>query len=221
MSLPARSGELPDPRPALAAVPAPPSWWNVANALTVGRLLLVPVVALFALAGGGQQAGWRVAAAAAFAVASVTDRIDGELARRRHLVTAFGTLADPIADKALTGTALVTLTVLGEVPAWITVVVLVREVGVTALRLSVLRHGVLPASRGGKVKTFLQGLAIFGYLLPIGSGPGGPLRALLLAVAVVVTLVTGLDYVGRAAVLRRTGRRPGPAGTDAGPGTAR
>ena len=105
----------------------------------------------------------------AFAVASVTDRVDGELARKRGLVTDFGKIADPIADKALIGAALIGLSLLGELPWWVTVVVLVREIGVTLLRFFVIRHGVMPASRGGKVKTLLQAVAIGLLILPLGG----------------------------------------------------
>lgn len=193
--------DLPDP----AALPATPgaSWWNLANALTFGRLLLVPLIAVVLLAHGGHRPSWRIAATVLFAVASLTDRIDGEVARRRGLVTSLGKLADPIADKALTGTVLIGLSVLGAVPVWVTVVVLVREVGVTLLRFLVLRHGAIAVSRGGKVKTALQGLALGCYLLPIGTGFPGTLRAVLLTVAVIVTVVTGADYLARAATLRR------------------
>ena len=104
-----------------------------------------------------------------FAVASVTDRIDGEIARKRGLVTDFGKIADPIADKALIGAALIGLSLLGELPWWVTVVVLVREIGVTLLRFFVIRHGVMPASRGGKVKTLLQALGIGLLILPLGG----------------------------------------------------
>ncbi len=180
---------------------------NVANALTVLRLLLVPVVLVLLAVGGGHAFGWRIGSGVAFGVASVTDRLDGELARRLHLVTTFGKLADPIADKALTGSALVALSVVHDLPWWLTGVVLARELGVTALRFFVIRHGVIPASRGGKLKTLLQALAIGLYLLPLGAGPMGVVRAVLLGLAVAVTLVTGLDYVGRAVRLRRSSPR--------------
>ena len=182
------------------------SVWNVANYLTVLRLLLVPVFGWVLLHDGGHSSTWRVAATVVFAVAAYTDRIDGQLARSRGLVTPFGKLADPIADKALTGTALVGLSVLGELSWAVTVVVLVREVGVTLLRFWVIRHGVMPASRGGKVKTFLQGLAIGLYVLPL-TGALATGRAVVMAVAVAVTLVTGVDYVAKALVLRRTSER--------------
>ncbi len=175
---------------------------NVANALTVLRLLLVPVFAGLLFVGDGHRTGWRIAAWATFAVASFTDRVDGQLARSRGLVTAFGQLADPIADKALTGAALVGLSLLGDLPWWVTVLVLTREVGVTLLRFWVIRHGVIPASRGGKLKTLVQGVAIGLYVLPL-AGPAASLRWWVMAAAVVVTVVTGADYVGRALRLRR------------------
>jgi CDP-diacylglycerol--glycerol-3-phosphate 3-phosphatidyltransferase len=182
------------------------STWNVANALTAFRLVLVPVFAVLLMHDGGEQAPWRVAAFAAFALASVTDRFDGELARRRGLVTDVGTIADPIADKALIGAALVGLSALDELPWWVTVLVLVREIGITVLRFVVIRHGIMPASRGGKVKTFLQALAIGLYLLPL-SGAAHTVAEVVMAVAVVVTVATGADYLLRAVRLRRTSER--------------
>jgi len=187
-------------------VAAAASAWNVANALTVLRLVLVPVFLWALLHDDGDDAWWRVLAWAAFTVASVTDRVDGELARRRGIVTDFGKIADPIADKALVGAALIGLSLLDELPWWVTVLVLVREVGVTALRLVVIRHGVMPASRGGKVKTLLQGVAIGLLVLPT-EGWVTTAALAVMGVAVVVTVVTGIDYVLRALVLRRTSPR--------------
>ncbi len=173
------------------------SAWNVANALTAVRLLLVPVFGWLLLHGEGGQTSWRLAAAAAFVVAGLTDRFDGELARRRGLVTDIGKLADPIADKALTGTALVGLSLLGELAWWVTAVVLIREIGITVLRFVVIRHGVMPAGRGGKLKTALQALAITLYLLPL-PGAWHLLAVAAMAVAVLVTLLTGADYLLKA-----------------------
>jgi CDP-diacylglycerol---glycerol-3-phosphate 3-phosphatidyltransferase len=177
--------------------PAPPSLVNIANALTVARLALVPVFIWFLLAGGTSD---RAIAFVAFAVASVTDLLDGELARRRSLITDFGKIADPIADKALTGSALITLSYLGELPWWITSVIVIREVGVTALRFWVIRRGVIAASRGGKAKTMLQIIAISLYVLPWHLDV---VRAIVMGAALVVTVVTGADYTGRAIRLRR------------------
>ena len=182
------------------------SAWNIANYLTVLRLALVPVFAALLLGGGGHDDAWRIGAWALFAVASYTDRIDGQLARRRNLVTSFGKLADPIADKALTGTALVGLSILDDLPWAVTILVIVREVGVTLLRFWVIRHGVIPASRGGKLKTLLQGVAIGLYVLPL-TGWLASGRAVVMVAAVVVTVLTGLDYVARAVTLRQTSER--------------
>jgi CDP-diacylglycerol--glycerol-3-phosphate 3-phosphatidyltransferase len=179
---------------------------NIANALTLLRLLLVPVFVVLLFAHGGHSAGWRVWATIAFAVATITDLIDGDLARSRNLVTDVGKVADPIADKALTGAALIGLSTLADLAWWVTVVILVREVGITALRFFVIRHGVIPASRGGKVKTFLQNIAIGLYLLPL-TGWAATMRFWLMAAAVAVTVVTGADYVARAVRLRRTSER--------------
>ena len=179
-----------------AALPAP-GLVNAANALTVLRLLLVPVFVACLVAGGP---GWRIAAFVAFGVASFTDLLDGRIARSRGLITDFGKIADPIADKALTGSALVTLSVLGELPWWVTAVILAREISVTALRFWVIRRGVIAASRGGKLKTLLQVVAITLYVLP---GPLGVARVVVMAAAVAVTVVTGVDYGIRAVRLHR------------------
>ena len=195
----------PEPDPAVVASTDAPLV-NVANALTVARLLLVPVFLVTLLHDDGQSTGWRIAAFGVFAVASLTDRADGAIARARNLVTDFGKIADPIADKALTGGALVAISALDELPWAVTLVILVREVGVTVLRFWVIRHGVIPASRGGKVKTVLQSVAVGCYVLPL-SGVFATGRAVVMAVAVVVTVVTGMDYVARAVTLRRTIQR--------------
>jgi CDP-diacylglycerol--glycerol-3-phosphate 3-phosphatidyltransferase len=192
----ATAGTAATPSPA-SATSTPPSLVNVANGLTVLRLALVPVFVSFLVAGGTSD---RVIAFVAFAVASVTDLLDGELARRRGLITDFGKIADPIADKALTGSALITLSVLGELAWWVTCVIVVRELAVTALRFWVIRHGVIAASRGGKLKTMLQIIAISLYVLPWHAVL---FQEIVMAAALVVTVVTGADYTGRAIRLRR------------------
>ncbi|MDP9115745.1 MAG: CDP-diacylglycerol--glycerol-3-phosphate 3-phosphatidyltransferase [Actinomycetota bacterium] len=207
------------PRPVaddpIADPASPVSAWNIANALTMFRLLLVPVFVVMLFHGGGHLTSWRIWAWVVFAVASITDRFDGDLARRRNLVTEFGKLADPIADKALVGAALIGLSLLHDLPWWVTVVILVREVGVTFLRFWVIRHGVIAASRGGKVKTLLQGVAIGLFVLPLSDGLYDAAWVLMIA-AIAVALVTGADYVARAVRLRRgsvsaaTGRLPSP-----------
>ena len=178
---------------------------NIANALTVFRIVLVPVFVAVLFAAGGHDTGWRIGAAVIFGLAAITDHIDGRLARSRGLVTDFGKLADPIADKALIGAALISLSILGDLTWWITAIILVRELGVTLLRFWVLRHGVIPASRGGKLKTLLQAIGIGLLLLPLtGAWQIGAL--VIMWIAVVITVVTGLDYVWQAIGLRGRSR---------------
>jgi CDP-diacylglycerol--glycerol-3-phosphate 3-phosphatidyltransferase len=180
---------------------------NIANGLTLLRLLLVPIFAWALFRDHGTDTTWRIIAFVIFAVASFTDRLDGDLARRRGLVTDVGKMADPIADKALTGTALVGLSALDLLPWWVTVVILTRELGITLLRFWVIRHGVIPASRGGKYKTFLQTIAIGMYLLPLQDWLA-TVAAWVMGAALVLTVVTGVDYVVRALALRRAARTP-------------
>ncbi len=187
-----------------AVAASEPSSLNVPNGLTVIRLFMVPLFLWLLLRQDGADAASRFWAAAVFLVASLTDLIDGELARRNGQVTTFGKVADPIADKALTGAALVGLSILAELPWWITIVILVREIGVTLLRFWVIREGVIPASRGGKWKTAAQMTAIVLYLLPLPSELE-PLRIAVMGIALVLTVVTGVDYVMRALRLRSTG----------------
>jgi CDP-diacylglycerol--glycerol-3-phosphate 3-phosphatidyltransferase len=177
--------------------PEPVPLVNVANVLTVARIVLVPVFVLLVIASDMTDDGWRLAAAGAFLIASLTDYVDGWVARSRNLVTAFGKVADPIADKALTGTALVLLSIYDVLPWWVTVVILVREWGVTALRFWVLRYGVIGATRGGKLKTALQILAITWYLCPFPY-PITDIAMWIMGAAVIVTVVTGFDYLVRA-----------------------
>ncbi|MGO1166368.1 MAG: CDP-diacylglycerol--glycerol-3-phosphate 3-phosphatidyltransferase [Janibacter sp.] len=188
-----------------------PSPWNLPNALTVLRILLVPVFVWLILRLGGDDTASRWWAWGVFAIAIITDRIDGDLARAKNLVTDFGKVADPIADKALTGAGFITLSMIGEIPWWITIVILAREVGITLMRFWVIRHGVMPASRGGKIKTFLQALAIGLFVWPLATFPiellwRGAAWVVLVA-ALVVTVATGIDYVIKALTLRTTSDR--------------
>ena len=145
----------------------------------------------------------------------ITDKIDGDIARSRNLITNFGKIADPIADKALTGMAFVGLSILGELWWWVTILVLVREWGITLLRFWVIRHGVMAAGRGGKLKTVLQTVALMLFIFPIRIlqddwGVAGDVlwvvAVLAMVAAVTVTLVTGADYVVKALAVRREGR---------------
>lgn len=192
-----------------------PSNWNVPNALTTLRIVMVPFFAWALLYDDGQSVLWRVVAYVIFAAAMITDKIDGDLARKHNLITNFGKIADPIADKALTGMAFVGLSLIGELWWWVTIVVLVREWGITALRFWVIRHGVMAAGRGGKLKTLLQTFALGLLILPLRllEGPWDTIgtalwwvACALMAAAVTVTVVTGLDYVVKALAVRRDGR---------------
>jgi len=178
------------------------SLWNIANILTMVRLLLVPGFVTLMLWSGGHDPAWRSFAWAAFTVAMITDLFDGELARRYNLVTDFGKIADPIADKAIMGAALICLSGLGDLSWWVTGVIVLRELAITLMRFWVIRHGVIPASRGGKWKTLTQGVGVGMYVLVL-TGPLATLRWWVMAVAVVLTVATGLDYVRQAVVLRR------------------
>jgi CDP-diacylglycerol--glycerol-3-phosphate 3-phosphatidyltransferase len=188
-----------------------PSNWNIANALTMLRLLLVPVFG-WLLISGGDSVAWRWAALAVFVVASITDQVDGHLARKHDLVTDVGAVADPIADKLLTGVAFVGLSILGELWWWATIVILLREWGVTLLRFWVIRHGVISASPGGKLKTTLQIAVLIAYMVPlpedvaeaVNPAWGWTLDTVLVA-TVLITVATGVDYVARAIALRREG----------------
>jgi CDP-diacylglycerol---glycerol-3-phosphate 3-phosphatidyltransferase len=191
-----------------------PSNWNLPNALTALRIVMVPFFGWAMLVDGGDSITWRVVAWVIFVLAMITDKVDGDIARSRNLITDFGKIADPIADKALTGMAFVALSVIGELWWWVTILVLVREWGITLLRLWVIRHGVMAAGRGGKLKTVVQTVALGAFILPIKilQEDWGTLGTVLWDVAVLVmvaaillTVVTGADYVLKARSVRRSG----------------
>ncbi|MBN9151575.1 MAG: CDP-diacylglycerol--glycerol-3-phosphate 3-phosphatidyltransferase [Micrococcales bacterium] len=187
----------------------PASTGNVANIITVVRIFLAPVFIWLLLADNHELGVLRYLAAGLFILAIVTDSVDGLLARRQNLVTDFGKLLDPIADKVLIGGALVALSILGEVWWWVTIVILVREFGITVFRLAVVRDRVIPASRGGKLKTIVQAIAISFYLVPVWLLLGDWMHwfnAVLLGIALALTLSTGIEYVVNA--FRRS--RPDP-----------
>jgi CDP-diacylglycerol--glycerol-3-phosphate 3-phosphatidyltransferase len=203
----------PGPQPARAK----PSNWNVPNALTTLRIVMVPFFAWALLYDGGDSAGWRWVAYGLFVLAMVTDKIDGDLARKHDLITDFGKIADPIADKALTGMAFVGLSLIGELWWWVTGVVLVREWGITLMRVWLIRQGVvMPAGRGGKWKTTVQTLALgllimplqmlTGFWEPVGEAVRW-VALVLMGVAVALTVVTGVDYVRETVIARREQRR--------------
>ena len=185
--------------------------WNIANVLTVLRIAMVPLFGWALLHDDGNDPLWRWVAFALFAVAMITDKIDGDLARKHNLITDFGKIADPIADKAITGMAFIGLSIVGDIWWWVTIVVLLREWGVTLLRLSVLKQVVIPAAQSGKIKTVLQAFALAGLTWPLPHGDAhggafdfwpGPLGEVLfyvsqvaLAGAVVMTMWSGWEFV--------------------------
>ncbi len=192
-----------------------PNNWNLPNALTTLRILMVPFFGWALLVDGGDSVLWRTVAWALFVAAMITDKVDGDIARSRNLVTNFGKIADPIADKALTGMAFVGLSIIGDLWWWVTVLVLVREWGITLLRLWVIRYGVMAAGSGGKLKTVLQTVALGLFILPIRLlqddwGVAGDvlwgIAVLMMVAAVTLTVATGLDYVIKALAVRRNGR---------------
>ena len=183
---------------------------NLPNVLTTLRIVMVPFFGAALLMDGGDSILWRCVAFALFVGAMITDKIDGDIARARNLVTNFGKIADPIADKAITGMAFIGLSIVGDIWWWVTVIVLLREWSVTLLRLSVLRHVVIAAAASGKIKTILQAVALAGLTLPFPHGGGAHggafdlfgwpgeglfyLAQVLLAGAVAVTLWSGYEF---------------------------
>lgn len=190
-----------------AQTPARPSNWNAPNIITAARIVATPFFIWMLLADGGEMGPLRWAAAAFFVVAIATDAWDGYLARSRNLITDLGKLLDPIADKFLTGAALVGLSILAELPWWVTIVVLVRELGVTVHRLFEARSIVVAAAWMGKLKTVAQSVAITLALLPLPEVLGdwfNWVNIVTMTIAVVLTIASGIDYVINAV---RTARR--------------
>jgi CDP-diacylglycerol--glycerol-3-phosphate 3-phosphatidyltransferase len=166
--------------------------------LTTSRILLVPVFGWLLLHEDGSQPVYRALAFAVFVAATLTDQLDGHIARSRDQVTRFGKLVDPLADKALTGVGFVGLSMLGELPRWVTITVLSRELAITALRFWVIRSGVIiSASPSGKLKTMLQSVALAGFILPLG-GVWHAVAVVVMVAAVVVTLTSGMQYLHHA-----------------------
>lgn len=193
-----------------------PRPWNIANQVTLVRIALVPIFAVVFFTQHAQVAG-RWLALGIFLIAAASDTLDGYLARSRGLITNLGKLLDPIADKLLMGTALVALSWVGDVPWWISIVIILREVGITVLRLRVVKHVVIAASGGGKIKTVMQSAAIGLYLMPLWDLPSwvGQAAAVTLWLALGLTVITGLDYLyqywraGRYSRLVKTDDEPG------------
>ena len=193
---------------ATPTAPATSSNWNLPNLITVVRILLAPLFFWMLLADNGADGALRWWAAVLFIVAIATDGVDGAIARKYNLVTDLGKLLDPIADKILTGAALIGLSILAELPWWVTIVILVREIGITVFRFFMLSDRVIPASRGGKLKTIMQSVAISLALLPLWLVLGdwvNWLNTITMTLALVLTVYTGIEYL---VVARRQNRQP-------------
>lgn len=167
---------------------------NLPNSITISRILALPFCAYALFKNGGDDSTWRIIAFILFFLVGVTDFLDGRLARSRNTVTEFGKLLDPIADKALIGTALISLSILHVLPWWVTVVILTREIGITIFRFVVINGGVIPANRGGKVKTIVQNFAAGFYILPLSSSLYW-FRELFMGAALILTITTGIWYL--------------------------
>ncbi|GAA3856261.1 CDP-diacylglycerol--glycerol-3-phosphate 3-phosphatidyltransferase [Tessaracoccus defluvii] len=182
-----------------------PSNWNVPNVLTVIRMIMVPIYVVLMFV-GPEDFTWRLAATLVFVVAMLTDLADGHIARKYNLITDFGKIWDPIADKALTGAAFITLSILGELPWYFTVVILLREWGITWVREALKKYGtVMAANKGGKAKTLTQTLALILFNLNLDFLPA-PLQVVawvLMWAALILTVVTGVDYLRHAWRIRR------------------
>lgn len=187
-----------------------PSSWNLPNILTSIRILLVPIFVWFLVLDAEERGAWRWWAFVVFAVAMYTDKLDGDIARARGLITNFGKIADPIADKLLTGAALIMLSITDDLWWWVTIVILVREWGITIMRFFMLNRAVMPANKGGKIKTVTQTAGLLILLMPITHSIPWLwwLGTIIMLIAMAITVVTGIDYVRQAIALSKTPETP-------------
>ncbi len=166
---------------------------NLANSLTIFRILALPFCAYALFKNGGADDSWRIIAFTLFFIVGLSDILDGEIARSRNQITEFGKLLDPIADKAMLATASIGASLLGMLSWWVTAIFLIREVAVTILRFAVIKNGVIPASKGAKLKTFFQNFGVGFYILPLPTYLNTP-RDIFMAVAIYLTITTGVTY---------------------------
>ncbi len=164
------------------------------NFLTISRLVFVPVGAYTLFKNGGNDPTWQYISWGVFFTLGLTDIADGNLARSRNTITELGKFLDPVADKVMIGTAMISLSVLNRLPWWITIVILAREIGITIFRLSIIKRGVIAANKGGKIKAFFQGFGVGFYVLPLSSSLFW-FRDGFMAIAIILTLATGIYYV--------------------------
>ena len=164
------------------------------NFITIMRLVFVPVGAYTLFKNGGDDTTWQYISWVVFFTLGMSDVLDGKLARSRNTITEFGKFLDPVADKVMIGTAMISLSILGRMPWWMTIVILAREIAITIFRLSVIKRGVIPANKGGKIKAMMQGFGVGFYILPLSSSLYW-FRDGFMYIAIVLTVVTGAYYV--------------------------
>ena len=167
---------------------------NLPNSITIARIAFLPLGAYAIFKNGGDDQTWQWIAWVIFFLIGMTDVLDGKLARSRNSVTELGKFLDPVADKAMIATAMISLSILDRLPWWITIVILSRELFITFFRLAVIKRGVIPANRGGKIKAMMQGFGVGFYVLPLNENLYW-FRDGFMAVAIILTLVTGLHYI--------------------------
>jgi len=164
------------------------------NTLTIARILLIPVGVYTLFYDGGDNSTFQIISYAIFFTLGITDILDGRWARRSNRITALGTFLDPVADKALIGAAMVSLSILDRFPWWITILILTREIGITLFRLLVIKDGVIPASRGGKIKTLTQNFGVGFFILPLPASLDW-FKFGFISVAIILTITSAYDYL--------------------------
>jgi len=164
------------------------------NTLTVARILLIPLGVYVLFLDGGVNHKYQILAWTIFFILGLTDILDGRWARQSNRITALGTFLDPVADKALIGSAMISLSIQNRFPWWITILILAREIGITIFRLLVIKDGVIPASKGGKIKTLTQNFGVGFFMLPFPSWLEW-FRVAFISVAIILTVTTAYDYI--------------------------
>jgi CDP-diacylglycerol--glycerol-3-phosphate 3-phosphatidyltransferase len=164
------------------------------NTLTVTRIALIPLGVYVLFLDGGDNPKYQALAWTVFFILGLTDILDGRWARNSNRITALGTFLDPVADKALIGSAMISLSIQGRFPWWITILILTREIGITLFRLMVIKGGVIPASKGGKLKTLMQNFGVGFFMLPFPSWLEW-FRVAFISVAIILTITTAYDYI--------------------------
>jgi CDP-diacylglycerol--glycerol-3-phosphate 3-phosphatidyltransferase len=164
------------------------------NTLTVTRILLIPIGVYTLFFDGGDNSTFQIISYLIFFTLGMTDIVDGRWARHSNRITPLGTFLDPVADKALIGSAMISLSILDRFPWWITILILTREIGITLFRLLVIKNGVIPASKGGKIKTLMQNFGVGFFILPLPQSLDW-FKYGFMSVAIVLTITSAYDYL--------------------------